>query len=187
MPSKDTAPEVVRRYAATLLDAADETGAADAVAADLEGLQSTLSGSQDLCQFLGNRLIDGSAAAKALVSLFDGKVNGLTLNFLQMVAQRRRADLLEAIVATALRLLAERAGVATAEVRCATELTGEQIERLQQRLSAHTGSRVQVEIEVDPGLRGGIIARIGDTVFDGSVETQLTRLHRRLIGAPSAS
>lgn len=187
MSSTDTAPEVVRRYAATLLDAAAESGVADAVAGDLEGLQATLSGSPDLREFLDNRLVDGDTASKALVSLFDGKVNGLTLNFLQMVAQRRRANLLEMIVDTALRLLAERAGVATAEVRCATELTGEQVERLQQRLSAHTGTRVQVEIEVDPGLRGGIIARIGDTVFDGSVETQLTRLHRRLIGTPSAS
>ena len=61
------------------------------------------------------------------------------------------------------------------------------IDRLQERLSAHTGSRVQVEVQVDPDLGGGIIARIGDKVFDGSVETQLARLHRRLVGAPSAS
>jgi F-type H+-transporting ATPase subunit delta len=185
--SSTTAPEVVRRYAVTLLDAAAETGVAEAVAGDLAGLQVTIADSPDLQEFLRNRLIDGAAAATALVALFDGKVNGLTLNFLQMVAQRQRVSLLTTIVNTALEVLDERAGVATAQVRCAVELTSDQVERLQERLSAHTGSRVNVEVEVDPALRGGIVARIGDTVFDGSVETQLARLHRRLAGAASAS
>lgn len=182
-----TASEVVRRYAVTLLDAAAESGVADAVANDLKGVQATVAGSSDLQAFLSNRLIDGAVASSALTAMFDGKVGGLMLNFLKMVAQRRRANLLGVIVDTALRVLDERAGIATAEVRCAAELTGEQIERLQQRLSTHTGNRVQVEVQIDPSLRGGIIARIGDTVFDGSVETQLARLHRRLAGAPSAS
>lgn len=185
--SSSTAPEVVRRYAVTLLDAAAETGVADDVARDLEGLQATLNGSTDLQEFLSNRLVDGQLAATTLAAVFDGKVNTLVLNFLKMVAQRRRANLLGIIVDTALRVLAERAGIATAEVRCAAELTAEQIDRLQERLSAHTGNRVQVEVQIDPDLRGGIIARIGDTVFDGSVETQLARLHRRLAGAPAAS
>jgi F-type H+-transporting ATPase subunit delta len=185
--SSTTASEVVRRYAVTLLDAAAETDVADAVAGDLEGLQATLAGAPDLQQFLNNRLIDGAAAAKALVAIFDGKVEGLTLNFLQLVAQRRRANLLGVIIEKALQMIDERAGVVTAEVRCATQLSSDQVERLQERLSAHTGGRVRVEFHLDTGLQGGIIARIGDTVYDGSVETQLERLHRRLVGAPSAS
>ncbi|MDA0335242.1 MAG: ATP synthase F1 subunit delta [bacterium] len=185
--ASNTAPEVVRRYAVTLLDAAAETDVADAVAGDLAGLRTTLAGSQDLQEFLRNRLVDGATVASALVAIFDGKVNRLTLNFLQMVAQRRRAHLLDFIIDTALKVLDERAGIATAEVRSAVELSAEQIKRLQERLSAHTGSRVHVEVHVDAGLRGGIIARIGDTVFDGSVETQLARLHRRLAGAIPAS
>lgn len=185
--SSSTAPEVVRRYAVTLLDAAAETGVADDVARDLAGLQATLTVSAELQEFLSNPLADGAMISTALVAVFDGKVNALMLNFLRMIAVRRRANLLGIIVDTALRVLDERAGIAVAEVRCAAELTGEQINRLQERLSAHTGSRVQVEVQVDSGLRGGIIARIGDTVFDGSVETQLARLHRRLAGAPSAS
>ncbi|HJP32041.1 MAG: ATP synthase F1 subunit delta [Candidatus Latescibacteria bacterium] len=180
-------PEVVRRYAVTLLEAAAETGVSEAVTRDLEGLQASLTGSPDLQEFLGNRLVDGAAAADALAAIFAGKVDNLTTNFLKMVAQRRRANLLGTIVDTALRLIAEREGVATAEVRCATELSGEQVDRLQERLSTHTGQRVQVEVQVDPDLRGGIVARIGDTVFDGSVETQLARLHRRLAGVASAS
>ena len=183
--STPIAPEVVRRYAVTLLEAAEETGVGDAVARDLEGLRASLGASDELRAFLGNRLVDGEAAANALSALFAGKVNTLTSNFLQMVAQRRRAGLLESIVDTALRMLAERAGVATAQVRSATELTGEQVDRLQERLSAHTGQRVQVEVEVDDKLTGGLIVRIGDTVFDGSVETQLARLRRRLVGAAS--
>lgn len=181
--SSGNASEAVRRYAVTLLDAAQETGVEEAVADDLQGLKASLEGSQEFRDFLANRLVDGASFEKALVALFDGKVNALTRNFLQMVAQRRRANLLEPIIDTALLVLAERAGMATAKVRAATELTGEQVDRLQQRLSAHTGRRVQVEVEVDEKLTGGIIVRIGDTVFDGSVETQLTRLRRRLVGS----
>jgi len=169
-------PEVVRRYAVTLLEAAAETGVSEAVTRDLEGLQASLTGSPDLQEFLGNRLVDGAAAADALAAIFAGKVDNLTTNFLKMVAQRRRANLLGTIVDTALRLIAEREGVATAEVRCATELSGEQVDRLQERLSTHTGQRVQVEVQVDPDLRGGIVARIGDTVDRGSV---LCRVHAR--------
>ena len=185
--SSPTAPEVVRRYAVTLLDAAAELDVADAVAGDLEGLQAPLAGAPDLQEFLNDRLIDGAGASKALTAIFDGKVSGLTLNFLLLLAQRRRANLLAVIIDAALQMIAERAGVVTAEVRCAAQLSDEQVERLQERLSAHTGSRVRVEFQVDLALQGGIVARIGDTVFDGSVETQLQRLHRRLAGAPSAS
>jgi F-type H+-transporting ATPase subunit delta len=172
--------EVVRRYAVTLLEAADESGVSDAVAADLEGLRSSITASADLRQFLDNRLVDAAVAEASMQALFGGKVQGLTLNFLRLLARRRRVNQLPAIVDTALRLLAEKAGIATAEVRTATELTGEQVERLQERLSAHTGGRVQVDVRVDPDLQGGLVVRIGDTVFDGSVETQLRRLRARL-------
>jgi F-type H+-transporting ATPase subunit delta len=175
-------PEVVRRYAITLLEAAAERAVTDAVSTDLEGLQSTLEGSVELRDFVGNRILPPETATKALDVLFEGKVDGLTLNFMRLLVQRRRIHLLLAIVDCALQLLAEKAGISTAQVRSAVALSVQQVEQLQQRLSAHTGGNVHVDVAVDDSLRGGLIARIGDTVFDGTIETQLARLHRRLIG-----
>ena len=175
-------PEVVRRYAITLLEATTEQNVGDAVRDDLDGLQTTLASSDELRDFVGNRLLDPAAFTQAFEALFAGKLNGLTLNFLRLLAQRRRVHLLSAIIDCAQQLLAQQAGIFTAQVRSAVALSSEQIDQLQQRLAVHTGGKVQVEVQVDESLRGGLVARIGDTVFDGTIETQLARLHRRLIG-----
>lgn len=175
--------EVVRRYAATVLDAAAAAGVTDAVRRDLAGLASTLRASTELTAFLGNRLIDPAATAAALARVFAGRVDNLTLNFLRLVAQRRRADLLPQIAVAALQILDARSGTDTAEVRSATPLTAPQLEALRQGLARYTGRQVQIHAEVDASLRGGLVARVGDMVFDGSVETQLRRLRERLARA----
>jgi F-type H+-transporting ATPase subunit delta len=177
------APEVVRRYVATLLAAAAESDVLEAVRQDMEGLVATLKGSSELAEFLENRLIDVQVKRAALDKIFSGKVQDLTLNFLLLVAERRRAAFLSEIAAAFLVLCAERAGRVTAVVRSATELSDEQAGRLQERLAAYTGKEVELQVQVDTGLKGGLIARIGDTVFDGSLATYMENLRRRLVGA----
>ena len=76
--------------------------------------------------------------------------------------------------------VAERAGVVSAEVRSAVELSPQQQERLRECLEQYTGRKVLLETQVDAGVRGGVVARVGDTVFDGSVNTHLERLRQRL-------
>ena len=80
-------------------------------------------------------------------------------------------------------MLDERTGIVEAEVRSAVALSPEQEERLRQQLAGYTGKIVKLRTSVDARIRGGMVARIGDTVFDGSLTTQLQRLHRRLAGA----
>ena len=177
------ATELVRRYAVTLLEAAEETGVTGAVRRDLEGLAATLRASGQLREFLGNRLVDGATASSALEVLLAGKVQPLTLNFARLVAGRRRGHALADMVDAALAMLDERAGIDTAEVLSAAPLTPAQIEALEGRLSRYTGRAVSVQAQVDESLRGGLIARIGDTVFDASVDTQLRRLRHQLVSA----
>ncbi|CAI8026460.1 ATP synthase subunit delta [Geodia barretti] len=145
------APEVVRRYAVTLLEAADETGATAAVQRDVERLLQTVRQSGELVEFLSNPLADSQAQANVLRQLFSGKV-------------------------------AEREGIIGAEVRSAVALSEEQCQRLQARLEHHSGRKVRLEVQVDTSLRGGAVVRVGDTVFDGSVNTYLERLQARLAG-----
>lgn len=177
------APEVVRRYAATLLDAAEETGVLDGVRRDVEGVLETVTESNDLVEFLDNPLYSAEIQHKALVAIFDGKVQGLTLNFLSLMAQRRRASLLLQVLSAFLELVEEGEGVVSAEVVSAVALTDDQQERLRGRLSTYTGKKVRLESQVDPSLRGGVVAKVGDTVFDGSLNTHLERLRRHLGGA----
>ena len=177
------APEVVRRYAATLLEAAAELKAEVQVQADVERLQATLAVSAELSSCLRNRLIDAQIHRSLLESLFAGKVQPLTLNFLLLLAERRRAGLLPEILAAFTNLFNTRQGILQAEVRSAIELSEEQRERLRQSLEVYTGKQVRLSARVDTSLKGGAIARVGDTVFDGSLVRHLQRLQEQLAGA----
>ncbi len=177
------APEVVRRYAATLLDAAEETGVLDGVRRDVEGVVETVAGSKDLAEFLASPLLGVDVQHKALVAIFGGKLQELTLNFLSLMALRRRANLLVQTLQAFLELVEESEGVVSAEVVSAVALTEDQQERLRGRLATYTGKKVRLQSQVDPSLRGGVVAKVGDTVFDGSLNTHLERLRRHLGGA----
>ena len=176
------APEVVRRYAVTLLEAADETGETAAVQRDVERLLETVRQSGELAEFLANPLADGQAQANALRELFSGKVEVLTLNFLRLMAVRGRASVIDAALGNFLDQVAEREGIISAEVRSAVALSAEQCQCLRERLERRSGRTVRLDVQVDASLRGGAVVRVGDTVFDGSVNTYLERLQARLAG-----
>ena len=176
------APEVVRRYAVTLLEAADETGATAAVQRDVERLLETVRQSGELADFLANPLTASQAQANVLRELFSGKVEVLTLNFLRLMAVRGRASIIGAALESFLDQVAEREGIISAEVRSAVALSEEQCQRLRERLERRSGRSVRLDVQVDASLRGGAIVRVGDTVFDGSVNTYLERLQARLAG-----
>lgn len=176
------APEVVRRYAVTLLEAADEMGATAAVQRDVERLLATVRQSGELAEFLADPLADSQVQAHALRALFSGKIEVLTLNFLRLMAVRGRTGIVCAALENFLAQVAEREGIIQAEVRSAVVLSAQQCEHLRTRLARRSGQTVRLEVQVDTSLRGGAIIRVGDTVFDGSVNTYLKRLQARLAG-----
>ena len=157
-------------------------GATAAVQRDVERLLATVGQSDELTEFLANPLIDSQAQAEALRQLFSGKVEGLTLNFLRLMAVRSRAPIIGAALGSFLDQLAEREGIIGAEVRSAVALSTEQCQLLQARLEHHSGRKVRLAVQVDSSLRGGAVVRLGDTVFDGSLNTYLARLQARLAG-----
>ena len=142
----------------------------------------TLDQSAELTEALGNRLLSPQVLRNVLEGIFGGKVQQLTLNFLLLLADRRRAGLLAEILNDYLELADERAGLVMAQVRTAVALTPEQERQLHERLEAYTGRRVRLQTQIDANLKGGMVARVGDTVFDGSLAAHLQRLHRRLTG-----
>ncbi len=168
------------RYARALIHAAEEQGVLDQVREDLLGLLDLIQASEDLRGFLIDPLIHPEQKRTAFQALFSGKVGDLTLNFLLLLCGKRRERGLEGIIRGFLALLDERRGVITAQVRSAKDLTQEQQARLVERLSAFSGKQVRLEVEVDAALKAGFVARLGDQVFDGTLEAQLNRLRRGL-------
>jgi F-type H+-transporting ATPase subunit delta len=105
----------------------------------------------------------------------------LTQNFLSVVIQHDRMNLLGEIAAAFQTLLDERTGVAVATITTARPLEDVEKEELAGALAVRTGRQVRLKFSLDPGLIGGVTARVGSTIYDGSVRGQLDRLRADLM------
>ena len=176
------APEVVRRYAVTLLESAEDSNNLDSVRSDVDGILNAIDSSSELRGLLANPLLSIEVKERVLVALFEGKVEQLTCNFLALIARRSRTGILRDVLSSFVAMVEERRGVMSAQVVSAVELDATQRDQLKSHLSSYFGKEISVHAEVDTSLTGGIIARVGDIVFDGSLNTHLERLRRRLVG-----
>jgi len=102
-------------------------------------------------------------------------------NFLFVVIDHRRSALLPDIIETFENVVRQRQGIAEAEISSAVELTAAQKKEMAQRIADLTGKRVETKYAIDPGLLGGAVVRIGDTIYDGSLRSRLNELRARLV------
>ena len=172
------------RYTRALAGAAEARGVLDRVQEDVRGLLDLIRESEDLQGVLGDTLVHPEQKQNLFQTLFSGKIDDLTLDFLLLLCEKRRERTLEEILQGVVDVLDERRGVVTAQVRSARALTPEQQGRLSQGLSAYSGKQVRLEAVVDAGMGAGFVARLGGEVFDATLDAQLVRLRRRLtVGA----
>jgi F-type H+-transporting ATPase subunit delta len=122
------------------------------------------------------------ARKRAVVARLAGELNvsRLILNFLYVLIDHRRTALLPEIRQAFQGLIDERTGWVEAEVMAARELGANERERVAHRLGRLTGKKVRCKFAVNDSLIGGMVARIGSTIYDGSVRGQLEALRRRL-------
>jgi len=178
---------LAQRYATALAGAADSADALEDVERDLHILGRSLAVSVELGEALGNPQVPDAAKVGILRALFREPPNEVTEAFIRLVTDRGRAAYLTAIVAACIEAIEHLGGLRVADVRTATALTAEQEDALQERLSAHAGTQVHLRIQLDPALVGGLVVRLADTVFDGTVGAYLERLHSRLCGSLTSS
>jgi F-type H+-transporting ATPase subunit delta len=178
------AAAVASRYAEALADVVTAAGPAvraqDALA-ELRAFEGTLRSSPDLYTALTSPAIPGSRK-KAVVGRIadDLQVSRITRNFLFVLIDHRRVPALTEIIQTFEAVLDERLGFVRAEVASPRELNNEQRASLNATLERLTGKRIRMRFTIDESLIGGVVARIGSTVYDGSVRGQLQSLERRL-------
>ena len=101
-------------------------------------------------------------------------------NFLFVIADHRRTQLLPDILETFQQVIRQRQGVAEAEVSSAVELTAAQKKELAATLTKLTGKKVETKYSLNPALLGGAVVRIGDTIYDGSLRSRLNEMRNRL-------
>lgn len=179
--SSSVATGLSGRYARALFDLAIEGKALAAVEASLKTLTEALAESADLKALIGSPLVGRGAAGAAIAGVADGLgLDGLTKNFLGVLAGNRRLALLPAIIRDFAALNAARKGEVTAQVTSAHKLTAAQQKALAAKLKAGIGRDVALDVTIDPSILGGLVVRVGSRMIDNSLKTRLENLGQAL-------
>jgi F-type H+-transporting ATPase subunit delta len=171
------------RYAAALFELADSRKALDAVAGDLTSLQKMIADSDDLRRLMNSPILGRDEQTKAIGAVAKAAgFNDLTQKFVGLVAQNRRLFTLSAMIKAFLKQLADRRGEMTAEVTAARPLTAEQQASVAEAIKRAVGSKVSIDVKVDPSLLGGLVVRVGSRMIDSSLKTKLQKLQLAMKG-----
>jgi F-type H+-transporting ATPase subunit delta len=169
------------RYAKALFDVAIAESDPEQVERELTAFSDLVRGHVDLRQVLVSPAIPAARKKAIVAQLLDRQQPSSPVRkLLLLLAERDRLDLLADLVAVYHERVMDHLKVVQAEVTTATPLPTEQAAQLQQRLGTMIGRAVTLTTKVDPALIGGMVTRIGGTVYDGSVATQLAALRQRL-------
>jgi F-type H+-transporting ATPase subunit delta len=185
-PVADRRFALARVYAEALLDVADERGAAEEVAAELEELRRYAAVHPDFAAFLSSPAVDDEARRDVCERLLRGRVSDLAVDALQVVNRKGRLGLLPTIAEAYSQALDERRGRIAVGVESARPLDDDQRRRLVQAVARHTGKQARLREAVRPELIGGLVLRIGDRKIDNSVASRLAALAEALRARASA-
>lgn len=173
---------LTKRYTRALFELATEALKVEAVGRQLEELEALLASNQDLRDALLSPVSSRDSKAEVLDALAGASgLDSLVANFLRVLLEARKLNLLSDIVIA----YRELADAATGRVRglavTPMPLEDSDVLALADALSKALKKEVLLETQLDPSLRGGIVARVGNLVFDGSLRTQLMRMRETLI------
>lgn len=172
---------IARRYAKALVQLGAEEGAVERFHAELTSVESLFAANPALGALFANPAY-GIEAKREILKDVNARLAASTTigNFLLLLLERGRLAALPQIVASFSSLADDLSGVVRPAVTTAQPLDDAQVADIKAALEKNTGKKVALTVNVDPALIGGIVTKIGNTVFDGSVKTQLTRIEDTL-------
>lgn len=174
--------KVARRYASALFAAAQKTGKIEAVQRDLAALTALWKQTPALAQVMESPLVPGERKHALIDQLFGKDLDALTQSFLRLLVDKRREEILETVAVEFNQQADAARGLVRAQATVAAPLDDRQraalIAGLQQRTSSQ---QIELSVNVDPAILGGVIVRLQDTVIDGSVRGALERLREQLL------
>ena len=177
-----TSRTAAARYARALLDVATtESVDLDKLAVELDEFVAFMRQQTALERLLLNPAVPAPRKRAAMEQIT--KLSGfrpIVSKLLVLLADRDRLSLLPDISATYHEMLAERQNVVHAEVTSAEPLAPAKVEAIEKKLAAVTGKRISMKTRLDRDLIGGVVARVGGTVYDASIATQLKKIRERL-------
>lgn len=174
---------IARRYGSALADVILQRGEATEVQQELQQWEDLLQSNAALQEVFRNPTIALDQKRAVLNKLIDrAKPRPTTTNFLKVLLQNQRLTELSEINRKLAAILDERAGMVAAIVTTAHPVPSDIQRSLEHKLTTVTQKKVRLNFEEDPDLIGGLVTRIGSTVYDGSVRNQLQQLKERMAG-----
>ena len=170
-----------KRYAQAIFEIASEAGELERWQSELERMVQTVQDG-DIKVFLENPKVHLEAKSK-LLSRHMKEVHPLALNLVLMLISRGRLDIIGEIADEYERLLRSSRGIELAEVTTAVPLSKEDEQKLARQLGSIVGKKIELKMDINPGIIGGFTARIGDKLLDGSTRGKLAALKKELAGA----
>jgi F-type H+-transporting ATPase subunit delta len=173
---------IARVYAEALLAAADKQGQADTVLGELDALIDEVFRDDPAAEsYLASPAVPEQKKAEAIASVFGPRASELLTNFLQVLNKHRRLDLLRHVRFAYRQLLDEQRRRVRVQVRSAVPLTEEQRNRISEMVGRALNLEPVLETREDPSLLGGLVVRVRDVQFDGSLRTRLEKIRNQII------
>jgi F-type H+-transporting ATPase subunit delta len=178
----DATRHVARIYAEALLDAADKRHQTTEVLEQLEALvRDVLARDSAFAVFFASAVVGRERKREALQNAFEGKINDLLYHFLLVLNDHDRLGVIRETALMLRDIHERRAGRMHVEIRAAVPLENDQQHRLREELRAKFGREPILAVRVDPDLLGGLVVKVDDWVYDGSVRARLERIRNQLI------
>ena len=174
---------LARRYSKALFSVAKEEGSFEQYSQALHELRSLFISNPELMDALTNPLYPMDAKEKVMAAITDSMaVDKIMVNFMGLLVQKKRAEILPEIAEEFQAMVNEENNIVHGSVVSAVEMDSDLQSKVQTTLEKLTGKKVELSTSVDPSIIGGIIAKVGDLVLDGSIKAQLAGLNDSIKG-----
>lgn len=172
---------IANRYARALAEVSFKLGQHEAVERELEQFGQLLDGNRELSAFYEDPAV-GAARKKAATSQLLARLGFCKTadNFIHVLVERNRMGHFNEVLQAFRQAIRDRLGIVEVGVTTSTEISQALREQLSRAMEQASGKRVQLRFRIDPQILGGVIARVGDTIYDGSVRQQLQQMKERL-------
>ena len=173
--------ERISGYASAILDLAKAEGELERVESEFLAIGQALEKSAELRSTLTDPQLPMEKKHAVIEGLIGGRASTLTVGLVQFIVGQGRASEIPSVAKAFVEKAVESRDRAVAEVRSAVPLDDSTIERLALALGRATGKRVEVKVVVDESIIGGIVARVGDVVIDGSIANAIGDLRQAVL------
>lgn len=172
---------IAHRFATAILDNSPEGPDRETFLKDLADVRSSVLGSRELLLFFESPVIPGKLKLSTVDALFADRVQAPALAVVRFLVEKEREEYIIEIIDTVFALHRDREGILSTSIHSAVGLGEDQRSALHDKLERISGKRIEVRYDVDAALLGGLVVRMDDTVYDGSVRHNLQRLREHLV------